>query len=148
MSEPSLGRINQKSQTFTCPSCGGRMIFDPESQQLKCPYCDRLKPFHVEKRTPSEYDIRYAPPVSDSAWGDETHTVRCNGCGAEIILTGETTADMCPFCGAPHVLADHETYRGPGFPQVAEQKAVRPFQGEKDGRPGPDHRSVPAPLDL
>ncbi len=106
MSEPSLGRINQKSQTFTCPSCGGRMIFDPESQQLKCPYCDRLKPFHVEKRTPNEYDIRYAPPVSDSAWGDETHTVRCNGCGAEIILTGETTADMCPFCGAPHVLAD------------------------------------------
>ena len=106
MSEPNLGRINQKSQTFSCPSCGGRMVFDPESQNLKCPYCDSLKPFNVSRRTPNEYDIRYAPPVSDNAWGDETRTVRCNGCGAQIILTGETTADFCPFCGAPHVLED------------------------------------------
>ena len=104
MSESNPGRINQKSQTFSCPSCGGRMIFDPESQNLKCPYCDSQKPFSVSQRTPNEYDIRYAPPVQDNAWGDDTHTVRCNGCGAQIVLTGETTADFCPFCGAPHVL--------------------------------------------
>ena len=106
MSEADLGRINQKSQTFSCPSCGGRMTFDPETQKLKCPYCDSLKAFQVNTRTPNEYDIRYAPPVSDSAWGDETRTVRCNGCGAQIVLTGETTAELCPFCGAPHVLED------------------------------------------
>ena len=82
------------------------MVFDPESQKLKCPYCDSLKDFSVSHRTPNEYDIDYAPPVIDTAWGDETHTVRCNGCGAIIVLTGETSADICPFCGAPHVLED------------------------------------------
>lgn len=106
MSEAQLGRINQKSQTFSCPSCGGRMVFDPETQKLKCPYCDSTKEFAVSHRTPNEYDIRFAPPVEDAAWGDETRTVRCNGCGAQIVLTGETTAEVCPFCGAPHVLED------------------------------------------
>ena len=47
MSEADLGRINQKSQTFSCPSCGGRMTFDPETQKLKCPYCDSI--FTVEE---------------------------------------------------------------------------------------------------
>ena len=106
MSEPNLGRINQKSQTFSCPSCGGRMVFDPESQNLKCPYCNSLKPFAIAHRTPNEYDIRYAPPAADNARGDDTPTVRCNGCGAQIVLTGETSAEICPFCGAPHVLED------------------------------------------
>ncbi|MBQ8080565.1 MAG: hypothetical protein IJ240_01560 [Clostridia bacterium] len=124
---------NAKTHTFSCPSCGGRMVFDPESQKLKCPYCDSFKEFKVYRETPNEYDIDHAPPQDDMAWGDETRVARCNGCGAEIVLTGETSAKLCPFCGAPHVEEDQS--RAGIAPEsliafrVTPKKAAEFFQG-------------------
>ena len=86
--------------SFSCPSCGGRMVFDPGSQQLKCPYCGTLRVFQNTRETPNEYDIHYAPPQEDAAWGDETRVTRCAKCGAEFVLTGETKVGECPFCGS------------------------------------------------
>ena len=81
------------------------MVFDPASQQLKCPYCGALRPFQITRETPNEYDIRFAPPSEDAAWGDETRTVRCGKCAAELVLTGETSLASCPFCGAEALAA-------------------------------------------
>ena len=92
-----------RSRTFSCPACGGRMVFDPAIRQLRCPYCGTAKAFEVTRETPNEYDIRFTPLVEDPAWGDRTRVARCGGCGAEIILTGETAVDECPFCGAAPV---------------------------------------------
>ena len=89
-----------RSGPFSCPSCGGRTVFDPASQQLRCPYCGTLKAFQLTRETPNEYDIHFAPPESDAAWIDETRVVRCGGCGAEFIETGETEVGKCPFCGS------------------------------------------------
>ena len=69
------------------------MVFDPVSQQLKCPYCGALRPFQITRETPNEYDIRFAPPSEDAAWGDETRTVRCGKCAAELVLTGEISLE-------------------------------------------------------
>lgn len=103
MSQP----VSEKSRSFSCPSCGGRMIFAPETQKLKCPYCDGTGDIETIHEKPREYDIDMAPDENaDQAWGDQTHVMRCQGCGAEIVLTGETSAQRCAFCGAPHVMED------------------------------------------
>ncbi len=103
-------QVNEKAQSFSCPSCGGRMVFDPESQQLKCPYCESLKDIEKNNTKPNEYDIDRAPDVEDEeGWGDTTRVMRCQGCGAQIVLTGETTAEVCAFCGAPHVMEDQSS---------------------------------------
>ena len=80
------------------------MVFDPETQQLKCPYCGALKPFSVERVTPYEYDIHYSPPEEDAAWNDDTRVSYCGDCGAELVLTGETKIVECPFCGSENML--------------------------------------------
>ena len=84
---------------FACPACGGRMVFDPADQQLKCPYCGTLKAFQADRETPNLYDIRFSPPREDAAWDDGTRVIKCEKCGAELVLTGETELNNCPFCG-------------------------------------------------
>lgn len=106
MSEQYQKTVEERADSFSCPSCGGRMRFDPESGKLKCPYCGAFKEVKADTRKPNEYDIHSAPKADDKAWGDATRVMRCKGCGAEIVLTGETTADNCAFCGAPHVMED------------------------------------------
>ena len=92
--------LSAKTGPYSCPACGGRMVFDPASQQLKCPYCGTLKPFQCARETPNEYDIRFPPPETDAAWIDETRVARCEECGAEFVETGETRVRICPFCGS------------------------------------------------
>ncbi len=96
------------SQSFSCPGCGGRLVFDPTSQKLKCPYCSTLKDIDLKHITPREYDIGTAPVVKDDDWGSAMHVMRCQGCGAEIVLEKDVSADMCAFCGAPHVMEDQQ----------------------------------------
>ena len=95
MSEFETTRLNP----FSCEDCGGRMVFDPASQELRCPYCGRLRAFQAERETPYAFDIRYAPPLRDAAWGDTVTVARCDGCGTDFLLTGETDVRACPFCG-------------------------------------------------
>ncbi len=83
------------------------MVFDPASQQLRCPYCGTLKPFQPDRETPNEYDIHFAPPESDAASIDQTRVVGCEGCGAEFIVTGETEVKICPFCGSSQMKAGY-----------------------------------------
>ncbi len=105
MAEHMNRTTEEKAKSFSCPSCGGRMLFDPETQKLKCPYCETLKDVDLSRYTPKEYDIHSAPAAdAEDEWGDTTRVMRCKGCGAEIVLTGETSADRCAFCGAPHVM--------------------------------------------
>lgn len=97
-----------KGRSFSCPSCGGRMVFDPETQKMKCPFCDSLKDIDAERIIPNEYALESVQDTGDENWGDKTHVMRCQGCGAQIVLTGETSADICAFCGAPHVMEDQQ----------------------------------------
>ena len=30
------------ASTYKCPSCGGYLAFDPDTQQWKCPFCDSV----------------------------------------------------------------------------------------------------------
>lgn len=104
MSEQAYDNHKQEqAQSFSCPSCGARALFDPASQQLKCPYCGAQSDIQTVKFTPEEYDINDAPKDNAKDWGDAVRVVRCEGCGAEIVLDGETTSKQCMFCGSPHV---------------------------------------------
>lgn len=93
---------------FSCPGCGGRPVWDPESGKMKCPFCGTTSEVRQDRTKPNEYDIDAAPKAEDTsaAWGDEKHVVRCESCGAETILGKEESASFCPFCGSPRVLED------------------------------------------
>lgn len=106
MTETEQQKTREAASTFACPGCGGRAVFDPSSQNLKCPYCGTESPIEKIMEQPQEYDINDAPSDDQKDWGVSVRVIRCQGCGAETVLEKNATAELCAFCGSPHVLDD------------------------------------------
>lgn len=80
---------------FQCKSCGGNVVFDPESQRM---YCESCGSYDTEDRV-----------------GDASLTV-CASCGGEIAITDNVSSDRCPYCGNflvfdPRVRDEFEPHR-------------------------------------
>ncbi|MBO4888521.1 MAG: zinc ribbon domain-containing protein [Firmicutes bacterium] len=79
---------------FYCPNCGGKMVFDIPTQQMKCVYCGSQVP-------PENYDIKNE--VDPSKY--ETNVYVCKNCGAELTSPDEQMVSFCSYCGSEAVLA-------------------------------------------
>lgn len=98
---------------YQCPCCSGKIEFDSESQQMKCPYCDTM----LEVESLKGYDDALKHDQTDelkwqSAGGqwqegetDGMAVYQCSHCGGEIVCEQTTAATSCPFCGNPVVMA-------------------------------------------
>lgn len=73
-----------------CPNCAGNLLFDIETQKLKCTHCDAL----IE---PHAYEGEKAAEES-KVYGAMRYT--CTQCGAEILTTDEAVAGFCSYCGS------------------------------------------------
>ena len=80
--------------SFKCPNCGGKLVFDPNTQNYSCPYCnsefsqEQIDTMQKGKQPSQESE------AADSAKGQEQEEVAvyvCPNCGAEIV-TDLTTA--------------------------------------------------------
>lgn len=98
---------------YKCPSCGGAIRFDSETQNMKCPYCDTE--FEVESLKQMDEAIQAEPredlswdtaPQSDWQDGEEDvlEEYVCQSCGGQILTERTTAATNCPYCGNPVVL--------------------------------------------
>ncbi len=96
----------QVTETFSCKGCGGRPVWDPESGNMKCPFCGSVTEVERDQTPPVEYALGDAPTVAAKDWGDRKRVIRCEGCGAQTVLGENESATFCPFCGSPHVLED------------------------------------------
>ena len=98
---------------YKCPCCGGKIEFDSNLQQLKCPYCDTafdakdLKDYdEVLSSDEVQEEMQWQDP--DSAQWDQSENVNlfiCQSCGGEVIAEATTAATHCPYCGNPVILA-------------------------------------------
>ncbi len=78
------------AQSYTCPSCGAPLAFDPESGRMLCAHCGSS--CGVEEAAASGGETR------------ELKVYHCSGCGAEIIADEQTSAAVCSFCGTPNLV--------------------------------------------
>ncbi len=83
------------ASTYKCPSCGGYLAFDPETQKWKCPFCDSV----FDESVVMDKDEPEKQPA-------EAHQVvyRCQNCGSEIMTDETTVASQCYYCHSPVVL--------------------------------------------
>ena len=80
---------------YACPGCGGGLIFDIESQQLKCDYCSNVyDPYSIVKEEDAALTDRFGASV-----------FVCPNCGAEIISSDDTAAAFCSYCGESTILS-------------------------------------------
>ena len=100
--------------SFPCSGCGGRMEFDPDSQQLACAQCGRRQVIESPALEAPEYlynpsTDEYTAPKWDTM---DSLTVRCNGCGAQTVVSAAAVTARCPFCGSNYVVNQDSVHVG------------------------------------
>src|SRR5438874_2289063 len=87
---------------FPCVKCGARLDFDPSARSLKCPYCGHVEEINPEKKTVEEHDFEeYLRRHSgESTVAGRASQVKCNTCGAVVLLEDRVASDRCPYCAS------------------------------------------------
>ncbi len=87
---------------YTCPECGGSMVFNPKEGKMQCEYCDSLfTKEEVEKHFAAK-EQKLVDKEAGKEWGEEEETMRgynCSSCGADLIADQNTAVIRCPYCG-------------------------------------------------
>lgn len=85
-----------------CPSCGGSMVFNPDTQSLKCEHCGTVESIDKDY-TVQERDIALGFEKAEKWNPTEQVSYKCENCGAVVVLSVEDEASICPFCGTTHI---------------------------------------------
>lgn len=127
--------------SFPCQSCGGQMMFDTESQNLKCGYCDREETIENIMTEPQEHSLNFADveEAASTDWDTEQQALSCSNCGGQMLLSNHQTAVTCPFCGSPKVLPQNDAERSirpeSVLPfRISQEQAISSFRAWKRKR--------------
>lgn len=115
---------------FPCRACGAHLEFNPAAQALTCPYCR-----HQEKIPQSAEEVverSYEDYLKASRAGLKVSTgaeleVKCQACGAVIMMQAHVVTQDCPFCGTHLQSQAHATE------PLIEPSAVLPFKIDQAG---------------
>ena len=88
-----------------CPQCGSTLHFDPESQNLICDNCGSIIPLNGKEGTIEEYDFetylqKYKNNKENEINTENKINIRCEDCGALIMIDKNQLSTECPFCGS------------------------------------------------
>lgn len=121
---------------YKCPSCGGPLHFDPDSQKLLCDFCGST--FTTEEISKIYADANAAAAAAGTDLSESNDTVQwseeeaahmraysCPSCGAQLICDENTAATSCPYCGNPTVVPAQ-------FDGALRPDYIIPFRLKKD----------------
>ena len=106
--DPVIGSGTVQADRFTCPKCGGRMVFAPDGASLICEYCNQNQPLSSTAVTTEKDFIVAMANGSGQRNPVAVQTFRCQGCGATFILAPDEISATCAYCGSVHVVAQDE----------------------------------------
>ncbi len=110
---------NVRANRFTCPKCGGKMVFDGDGS-LTCEYCSRNETL---ENAPPEAEKDFIVAMATGQGHRKPVAVQifhCQGCGAEFILPPKVISKDCSYCGSPHVISQ-------GSRELLEPDAIIPM---------------------
>lgn len=112
-------------KTFYCAGCGGVMQYDISAGELKCPYCGLKAEIPDDGRVIREHDFNLEADQGETTqWNQEAHVLKCDNCGAEVVVEKNVTSVTCAYCGSSHVL---ESKQMAGI----KPEAILPFKVDK-----------------
>ena len=86
-----------------CNNCGGALVFDPNSGELKCTHCNSI--VNIEETSVLNekvvLDLVNEQPVERKK--AEYTQFACSVCGRKHIATVDTEIDNCPSCGSANL---------------------------------------------
>ena len=110
-----------------CNECGAPLEFKPGVGQLVCQFCGTENIIEGAGQQTDEMGNRtgFGPVIKeldylaalndalDDAEIEETVTIKCPGCAAEVGLDSTTLAQECPFCATPLAREDSHAHKHP-----------------------------------
>ncbi len=117
----STAPLNASADRFTCPTCGGRMVFAPDGQSLVCEFCANHQNLKNGKTAAEQDFILSMATAKGHQKPVAMQGLHCYGCGAEYVLGPQTLSLTCAFCGSNLVVKVTETK------QLVPPGAVIPF---------------------
>lgn len=115
------GTVTVQADRFTCPKCGGRMVFAPDGATLICEYCNRTQLLSTTSGSGEQDFIVAMANGSGQRSPVAVQTFKCQGCGATFILAPEEISATCAYCGSVHVVAQDEKQ------QMVEPDSILPM---------------------
>lgn len=93
-----------------CDECGAPVFWKPAHQGLACEHCGAVRrverlPGQILERPLAE-GHKLQALARDTDLGLATKNLRCDSCGARVVLVEREIAKHCAFCGSAHVLPD------------------------------------------
>jgi hypothetical protein len=105
---PATGTKDVKASRFTCPKCGGRMVYSPDGVSLVCESCRRKEGLQTgAESVEQDFIIAMATGLGQRKPVSMV-TFQCQGCGARFILAPQEISATCAYCGSVHVVATGE----------------------------------------
>lgn len=109
---PAPDAVDVHADRFTCPRCGGRMVYTSDGKSLTCEFCDRRQ--KLAGGSSGEQDFFAAMA---SARGHQVaasaQIFHCQGCGAEFFLGAREISTACTWCGSLYVVRQDRTLPAP-----------------------------------
>lgn len=101
--DPAVLHVTEVTRTYPCHACGGTMVFDPTSGQLRCPSCGTRLAVQAPTGQIHKHDLAAATQALRAATLPATleREVVCQACGGRTAFTGTLTATRCPYCATP-----------------------------------------------
>jgi predicted RNA-binding Zn-ribbon protein involved in translation (DUF1610 family) len=87
-------------QKFPCKGCGAKLDYDPSTRALKCPYCGHQEAIAASGPTIAEHSLEDFLARGDGASTvtGRSQEVKCNSCGAMVLLEDKVVVSKCPYC--------------------------------------------------
>jgi LSD1 subclass zinc finger protein len=118
---PKLADTNQKD--IVCSNCAAKLVFEPGTTSLACPYCGTLNEIEISQESIDEMDFDQF--LKDAEHGkdiEEVSTIACDACGAVTSLDKNVVSSECPFCGNKLIVKNESTSK-----QI-KPKSLLPFK--------------------
>jgi DNA-directed RNA polymerase subunit RPC12/RpoP len=100
--EPAVGNALPPDLKFPCLKCGAKLDFDPGARSLKCPYCGYAEKVDPQSAASQAHDLDeyLSRQTGQSTVQGRSCEVKCNTCGAVVLLEDKVAADRCPYCSS------------------------------------------------
>lgn len=115
--------VNGSADRFTCPKCGGKMVYSPDGIEVICEFCANQEREKAQNGSSGEQDFFLVMATRKGHLRQmDTITFNCEGCGSEFILPPTRLTITCPYCGSAYVVRNNDPR------SVLEPNGVFPFK--------------------
>ena len=81
-----------------CPNCGGPLVYDVETDSMKCEHCS--------KRSDKSVTSQFTKAFLSRRESMEVRIYHCSSCGADLMVGDTQASTFCSYCGAPSIVYD------------------------------------------